>query len=551
MAAEITASSMGESIGLGYRTKDIGPQLMQFQAADLARKASEKSAAKKEKKADENKWMEKFFTVSSDKYHPSLQSEAKEEFATFRNKLSDNLYNDNPEGAMQVITDARDKANELKERSENYYKINDANNNPSLFVPEDLVKLVSGNKFIEPTGDQIEILKAQGTEYNPVTKTLIFKAHAKRSYVNELNAYKPSIEEMTVDGVNPEFQQSPTKAGFNKQGQYVYKPNDTTWNKYVNKVVSDPELVINAVNEISRSQQKTQTQLLMDTQKSMIDTGSNPLSLTKEEVMKQIVRNDLNNNKKQSWIDSHILTNELNPAPVGGGGGGNNNKDKNPANSADIQTFEGFSGSTRATIMKLVNEARKRDKDETILEGIENMTDAEITQIIQDDDGYIFGNEKQVLKNPKDQSYGVVISSTTENVDIPSLGKGGQTVALSSIRYDKKSGKFYATGKGTVTLAGGIVKAAQEIQFELTDQDLRSIKNKANTVKEIQAGLASYNANANTLAMPTIDAYLRGQKTVTLTKKQIDSGYAKEKAKNPSLKLDDYKKFLKDQGFTL
>jgi len=551
MAEDITASSMGQAIGLGYRTKDIGPQLMQFQAGELARRSAEKNAAKKEKKAEENKWMEKFFTVSSDKYHPSLQSEAKEEFATFRNKLSDSLYNDDPEGSMQVIIDARDKANQLKERSENYYKINDANNNPSLFVSEDMVKTISGDKFIEPTGDQIEILKAQGTEYNPVTKTYLFKAHAKRSYANELNAYKPSIEEMTVDGVNPEFQQSPTKAGFNKQGQYVYKPNDTTWNKYVNKVVSDPELVINAVNEISRSQQKTQTQLLMDTQKSMIETGSDPLLLTKEEVMKQIVRNDLNNNKKQPWIDSHILTNELNPAPVGGGGGGNNNKDKNPANISDIQTFDGLSAAARASIMNLVDVARKRDKDESILEGIENMTDAEIIQIVQDDDGYIFGNEKHTLKIPKEQSYGVVISSTTENVDIPSLGKGGKAVALSSIRYNKNTGKFYATAKGTVTVANGLPQPAQEIQFELTDQDLRAIKNKAVTVKEIEAGLASYNANANTLAMPTIDAYLRGQKTVTLTKKQIDSGYAKEKAKNPSLKLDDYKKFLKGQGFTL
>ena len=290
----------------------------------------------------------------------------------------------------------------------------------------------------------------------------------------------------------------------------------------------------------------------MDTQKSMIETGSDPLLLTKEEVMKQIVRNDLNNNKKQPWIDSHILTNELNPAPVGGGGGGGGgNKDKVVANSADIQTFDGLSAAARANVMELVNVARKRDKDEAIYEGIEKMTDEEIIQIIKDDDGYIFGNEKHTLKMPKEQSYGVVISSTTENVDIPSLGKGGQTVAVSSIRYNKKTQKFYATAKGSVTLAGGIVKAAQEIQFELTDQDLRAIKNKAKTVKEIEAGIESYNANANTLAMPTIDSYLKGQKTVTLTKKQVDSGYAKEKARNPSLKLDDYKKFLKAQQFTL
>ena len=502
---------MGESIGLGYRTKDIGPQLMQFQASELARRSAEKSAAKKEKKADYDKIMDKFFTIGTGKTHTSIQGEFNAANDKTKKEVETALMNDERDKAMQLIYEAAQRSNYYADRTKNYDAIEDAYKTGSKIVPEDVVNSIKGDKFTGVDGNQMTFLNALGYQYDDKTQQYIAQGFDKKNTLEELRSIPKPTKEMFVKyEVTPKFSEEQARAGYYKKGSEVYVPTDKMFLDAVGQKVQDPSFVANEVNRIAQNNSKTYVQLATATQADMAE--KNKLAgvdkpITAEEVNRQMVINDLTLNHKDQWIREHTIGEDRNPIPVGGGGKSGKDDKEPVANPTDFHLFSHIPSQDRISII----EAAKR---KNLYPGIENMTDEAMAEIVKNDKKATFGSFGMKAINKKQGSYGVIISQTTESINIPSLQK---PVALSGIYYDKTKGQMYATGNAQINVGPGVAESAEFVQFPLTDADIRSLRSGQNQNKVVADALQKYDLNAPLRKLPTTDEILSGKKASTTT----------------------------------
>jgi hypothetical protein len=506
MAEEITASSMGQAIGLGYRTKDIGPQLMQFQAGELARRSAEKNAAKREKKADYDKIMDKFFTIGTGKTHTSIQKEFNAANDKTKKEVETALMNDDRDTAMQLIYEAAQRSNYYADRTKNYDGIEEAYRTGSKIVPEDVVNSIKGDKFTGVDGNQMTFLNALGYQYDDKTQQYIAQGFDKKNTLEELRSIpKPTKEMFDQYKVGPKFSEEQARAGYYKKGTEVYVPTDAMFLDVVKQKVQDPSFVANEVNRIAQNNSKTYVQLATATQAEMVE--KNKLAgvdkpITGEEVNRQMVINDLTLNHKDQWIKEHTIGEDRNPIPAGGGKG-KSDKDEVPPNPADIIGSEHINNKLR----KLINERQpsfKNKPDSDILKMIQNpKTDQEkaVAKMFQ----AVTSKGKLATVNYP----GVMVSEANDNFTIPSNGK---TVAITEIFYNTDDNQFYLTSQKTAGKLG-VTEKIMPGQFPLTEKDLNAMKSRASGGNAaLKDALAKLNANAESQGYPTIDAWINGKK---------------------------------------
>ena len=504
MAEDITASSMGQAIGLGYRTKDIGPQLMQFQAGELARRSAEKNAARKEKKADYDKIMDKFFTIGTGKTHTSIQKEFNAANDNTKKEVETALMNDDRDKAMQLIYEAAQRSNYYADRTKNYDSIEDAYRTGSKIVPEDVVNSIKGDKFTGVDGNQMTFLNALGYQYDDKTQQYIAQGLDKKNTLEELRSIpKPTKEMFDQYKVTPKFSEEQARTGYYKKGTEVYVPTDAMFLDIVKQKVQEPSFVANEVNRIAQNNSKTYVQLATATQADMAE--KNRLAgvdkpITAEEVNRQMVINDLTLNHKDQWIKEHTIGEDRNPIPVGGGKSG---KDVVPPNPADIIGSEHINNDLR----KLINQRQPSFK---------NKPDGDILKMIQDPKT---DQEKAVAKmfqavTSKGKlatvNYpGVMVSEPNDNFTIPSNGK---TVAITEIFYNTDEEQFYLTSQKTAGKLG-VTEKIMPGQFPLTIKDLNAMKSRASGGNAVlKDALEKLKANAESQGYPTIDAWINKKK---------------------------------------
>jgi hypothetical protein len=504
MAEDITASSMGQAIGLGYRTKDIGPQLMQFQAGELARRSAEKNAARKEKKAEYDKLMDKMFTIGTGKVHTSIQKEFNTANDNTKKEVETALLNDDRDKAMQLIYEAAQRSNYYADRTKNYDGIEEAYRSGNKIVPEDVVNSIKGDKFTGVDGNQMTFLNALGYQFDSKTNQYIMQGFDKKNTLEELRSVpKPTKEMFDQYKVTPKFSEEQARAGYYKKGTEVYVPTDAMFLDVVKQKVQDPSFVANEVNRIAQNNSKTYVQLATATQADMAEKNRMAgvdKPITAEEVNRQMVINDLTLNHKDQWIKEHTIGEDRNPIPAGGGKSG---KDVVPPNPADIIGSEHINNDLR----KLINQRQpsfKNKPDGDILRMIQNpKTDQEkaVAKMFQ---GYTSQGKSATVNYP-----GVMVSEANDNFTIPSNGK---TVAITEIFYNTDDNQFYLTSQKTAGKLG-VTERIMPGQFPLTEKDLNAMKSRASGGNAaLKDALEKLNANAAVYDYPTIDAWINKKK---------------------------------------
>jgi hypothetical protein len=508
MAAEITASSMGEAIGLGYRTKDIGPQLMQFQAGELARRSAENNAAKREKKADYDKLMDKLFTIGTSKTHRSIQGEFNAENDKTKKEFETAMMNDDREKALQLIYNAAQRSNNYADRTKNYDLIEEAQR-ANKIVPEDVITSISGNSFKPLNENQMDYLDALGYIFDPTTNTYISQPYDKRNTVQELMSVPiPKKEEFDFYKVTPKFSEDKARPGYYKKGSEVYVPTDEMFDNIVKQKVSDRSFVANEVNRIANNNSKKYSQLAADTKADMIAKNQAKgidVPITAEEVNRQMVINDLTLNHKDQWIREHTLGEDRNPIPAGGGSSRSGKKDdKFQANPTAVIGTEHLTKNMRNTINKSYPDFK-------------DYTDKQLIEIARKPVNQLNTKEKKVkvlfdAYDRKNTSYTqtdyptVQVQMTTDNLTL-SGSKKNVTQKVDSIYYNTDDNKFYAT-LSTTGSGGGAAAQVLEQQIPLTVDDLKAIRNVAENDKRVAAALNELDGNAENFGYDTIDDWI-------------------------------------------
>jgi hypothetical protein len=551
MAAEITASSMGESIGLGYRTKDIGPQLMQFQASVLARRSAEKSAAKKEKKAEYDKIMDKFFTIGTGKTHTSIQKEFNTANDQTKKEVETALMNDDRDTAMQLIYEAAKRSNDYADRTKNYDGIEEAYRSGSKIVPEDVVNSIKGDKFTKVDGNQTTFLNALGYQFDDKTQQYIAQGFDKKNTLEELRSVpKPTKEMFDQYQVTPNFSEEKALTGYYKKGTMVYVPTDKMFLDVVGQKVQDPSFVANEVNRIAQNNSKTYVQLATATQADMAE--KNRLAgidkpITAEEVNRQMVINDLTLNHKDQWIKEHTIGEDRNPIPVGGGSkaGGKEGWKPNPTSVSGTEHLSLAFGKAVRGIAEF-----------------KDYTDKQIIEITKKDPALLSPGEKAIKvkldafnKGRKEVIHtrypSVQLAQTTDFLTLPGR-KSVVTQKIDEIYYDKDNKKFFARLSTTGSQSGASAQVMDQ-QIPLSVEDLKHIRSAAVKDATVRTAIAELDGNAKAGKYETIDDYInRASGKITakkkITKAQFDAAFAEERKKKPNVKAADYKKFLLDTG---
>jgi hypothetical protein len=232
MAEGITASSMGQAIGLGYRTKDIGPQLMQFQASELARRSQEKAIAKKEKKNEYDKMLEKVINVGNTQVHKTLQKELNAAVDKTRAEVTTFSNTGDTEGMLKSYVNLFNTVKVLEGQTKNYVGVEDATKTKSQLVPYEIINSISGDVY-KPINDQAQMdyLSSIGWAVDPVNKMYTNeKGYKPRTTLNEiLTTPMPTKEVLLATGSVPTFVEDPTRKGYNKSASEVFVPSDKLW----------------------------------------------------------------------------------------------------------------------------------------------------------------------------------------------------------------------------------------------------------------------------------------------------------------------------------
>jgi hypothetical protein len=504
MAAEITASSMGESIGLGYRTKDIGPQLMQFQASELARRSAEKNAEKKEKKADYDKALDKIFNLGNTDVHKVFRKEMNGLADDAKVKVTKANNEGDTEGITNAIFDFTRAVSDYKDKTTNLRKVETAASSKSELVPNDIISSFSGDKFVAVPDESQEYMLSLGWEVDPINRMFTNKAGFKpKDSLNEImTSPMPTKDVLLANGSKAEFKKDPTQPGFSISGADVYKPTPQYWDAVVNAKLQDPEFVANELMRITRNNDgQSYAKLAAEKRAAMAGPGGDPSTIAIIDVNRAIVKENLDNTVRDTWINNHTIRDDKNVKPVSVSSGNNNNKDPKP-NSADIHTFTHIPTADRAQIIA----AAKRNNR---YPGIEYMTDEAIANIVTADALSTFGTfGAKAIKN-KRNSFGVIISSTTETVALPSFAS--KPVALSGLYYDKSKGKLYATGNTQIVVSNSVPATDQFVQFEVSKADLRAIRSASVSNKGLKEAIAQFDLNAASKGYPTTDGILKDQ----------------------------------------
>lgn len=505
MAAEITASSMGESIGLGYRTKDIGPQLMQFQAAELARRSAEKSAEKKEKKAEYDKVLDKIFNLGNTDVHKVFRKEMNGLADEAKAKVTKANNEDNPDGITDAIFDFTRAVSDYKDKTTNLRKVETAASSKSELVPNDIISSFSGDKFIAVPEESQEYLLSIGWEVDPINRMFTNKSGFKpKDTLNEImTSPMPTKDVLLANGSKAEFKKDPTQPGFSISGADVFVPTPQYWDAVVNAKLQDGEFIANELMRITRNNEGQSYAKAAAEKRAALATakGVDPSTIPIIDVNRAIVKENLDNTIRDTWINNHTIRDEKNVKPVSVSSGNNNNKDPKP-NSADIHTFTHIPTADRN---KLITAAKNANR----YPGIEYMTDEAIANLVAADTKSTFGSfGAQAIKN-KRNSFGVIISSTTETVALPSFAS--KPVALSGLYYDKSKGKLYATGNTQIVVSNSVPATDQFVQFEVSKADLRAIRSASVSNKGLKEAITQFDLNAATKGYPTTDGILKDQ----------------------------------------
>lgn len=542
---------MGQAIGLGYRTKDIGPQLMQFQAGELARRSAEKSAARKEKKAEYDKIMDKMFTIGTGKTHTSIQKEFNAANDQTKKEVETALMNDDRDTAMQLIYEAAQRSNYYADRTKNYDGIEEAYRSGNKIVPEDVITSIKGDKFTGVDGNQMTFLNALGYQFDPKTNQYIMQGFDKKNTLEELRSVpKPTKEMFDQFQVKPKFIEEQAQAGFYKKGTEVYVPTDAMFLEVVKQKVQDPSFVANEVNRIAQNNSKTYVQLATATQADMdAKNKANGIDvpITAEEVNRQMVINDLTLNHKDQWIKEHTIGEDRNPIPAGGGSRSGKKEGWKP-NPTSVSGTEHLS-------LAFGNAVRG-------IPEFKNYTDKQIIEIIRKDPSLYSPGEKAIkVKLDKFNSGrkevihtrypSVQLAQTTDYLTLPGR-KTSVTQKIDEIYYDRDNKKFFARLSTTGSQSGASAQVMDQ-QIPLSVEDLKHIRSAAVKDATVRTAIAELDGNAKAGKYETIDDYINRASGINaakkkVTKAQFDAALAEERKKNPNVKAADYKKFLLDTG---
>ena len=310
MAEGITASSMGQAIGLGYRTKDIGPQLMQFQASELARRSQEKAIAKKEKKAEYDKSMEKLINAGNTQVHKTLQKDLNAAVDKARGEITTFNNTGDTEGMLKSYVNLYNTVKVLEGQTKNYNAVEEATKTKSQLVPYEIINSISGEKFVpinEPA--KMDYLSSIGWAVDPVNKMFTNeRGYKPRTTLNEiLTSPMPSKETLLATGSVQTFQEDPTRKGYSKSASEVLVPTDKLWYSVVDSKLQDNEFVANEIIRITEDKSQNYATLSQNARTTLagLNPGINPSEIPIADVNRQIIRTNLDETVKPKWLADH------------------------------------------------------------------------------------------------------------------------------------------------------------------------------------------------------------------------------------------------------
>ena len=537
MASEITASSMGQAIGLGYRTKDIGPQLMQFQASELARRSAEKNAAKKEKKAEYDKTLDKIIDLSGADVHKVFREELNKIADDAKAKVTKFNNEGDYEGMKTAIFDMTKAVSDYKLKTTNLRGIETAASTGTQLVPNDIISTFSGNKFVEIPIDNQEYMLSLGWEVDPLNRMYTNKAGFKpKDTLNEImTSPMPTKEVLMANGSVVEFKKDPSQAGFSESGSDVYVPTPQYWDSVVNAKLQDPEFVANELKRITHNDGKSYAKVAAEKRAAMAaPTGADPKSFSILEVNRAIVKENLDNEIRDTWIKNHTLSDTRNVAPKVTTSGNNNKNNKNQVNPTSVIGSEHLESAVRDQI----NKDYKEFKD---------YTDRQLIDIARKDAALLSPQEKKIrgffdnIVNVQKKELAhtryptVQVALKTDNLTPPSL-KDKTLKKLDEIYYNTDKQQFYARFSTTAAESGATAQVLEK-EIPLTVADLQYLRSATGNEPTLKTAFDNLDGNAAAGRYETIDGYITRNSTgvgsragmTRISQAQYNKGFADSK----------------------
>ena len=518
MAEEGQALSLGTAIGLGYKTKDIGPQLLKFQAEQLAAGSARKAAAHKQKQAEYDKIYNDMIKLDDGSFHKSVQGALNSDKDKSIGLINDAIQKGkSPQEVMGILYDLTKQVTARRNQSDER-KVIQKDIDAGLPVPDVFktalnrpVDAVDPTKIL--TAEEETTLKTLGYPVNVVEGTLGYQGNKSAGIEAGIRAKTYNVQGLEKEGVSPEVKTIKAPVGYQDEVYFNFSPTEKQFVNEVNTQLEEPGALAVEFSKIAKAQGKTETALMNEiTAASNATAAANGTEATPYPIVaKDYIRNYYVQNVMPGWIaDKSVKVDAQKnvvvraPRP----------DDDNPPNPSEGPVYQ--SEFVSPYLSKSIAEQPELQKY------LEGMSDTQIIAAYRDPstitnkvarDRMTFivnAAKKQTNLYPTQKYYAAFISNMGESIVL----KNGDTIKVDQLYYNDKDDSFHAKGSANVTQSGKVVNI-QNKDYKLDVDDLQTLQSASGGTggAVYKNAIINWDKSAAKNKVPKISSYIESKKT--------------------------------------
>jgi hypothetical protein len=518
MAEEGQALSLGTAIGLGYKTKDIGPQLLKFQAEQLAAGSARKAAAHKQKQSEYDKIYNDIIKIDSSFAHKGVKGLLDKDTTEAINKLNKGIQEGaSPQELMSTLYDYTTKVNFRKIQSKERDAI-EKDNYEGAPVPQILIDAAGRTQDgdFALIGDEKLTMEAMGISQNTNPGTIGYQALPKEGAETALNTIDFSIPALQgMADVKKEVRTVTGEKGYQDVVTTNYIPSVDVYKNLLEGELSKQNQLAAEVVRIAKAEGKNESTLLMELinkAKAEGRDGYTPGQLLKEKVVDYYVTNKFPTWQQQKTKAVQMTANV--PVRSSGGERGNNN----PPDPSEAPIYQ--SEFVSAPLLDFMNTKKEL---KLILDG---KLDSEIIELFNNPSKIQSAKAREQMETikeawdtakgpPTTRYYSAQVSAGGEDIKL----KNGATIKVDQLYFvpdptKKGGGTFHAKGSANV-MQDGLNVSVQNKDYILDVDDIQTIQSKSGGTggAVYKNAIINWDKSAKANQVPTIRGYVESLKT--------------------------------------
>jgi hypothetical protein len=516
MAEEGQALSLGTAIGLGYKTKDIGPQLLKFQAEQLATGSARKAAAHKQKQSEYDKIYNDIIKIDSSFAHKGvkglLDNDTKEAITKLNKGIQEGA---SPQELMSTLYDYTTKVNFRKIQSKERDAI-EKDNYEGAPVPQILISAAGRTQDgdIALMVNEKLTMEAMGISQNTDPGTIGYQALPKEGAETALNTIDFSVPALQgMADVKKEVRTVKGEKGYQDVVTTNYIPSVDVYKNLLEGELSKQNQLAAEVVRIAKAEGKDESQLLTEliTKAQAEGRQYNNSQLLKEKVIDYYVTN-----KFPTWQQQKTKAVQMTAiTPTRSSGRDGDNPKPNPA---EVPVYQS----------EFISQPLRRfmNTKKALSSSMNSMSDSQIIELFKDPSKIKNATARKEMEVIK-QAWDIQKASPYANYPSASVSAGGEDIKLrngATIKIDqlyfvpdpkvKGGGTFHAKGSANVTQGGRVVNI-EDKDYELHVDDIQTLQSKTggSAGAVYKTALLNWDNSAEGNNVPTIGGYVEAIKT--------------------------------------